>query len=206
MRLFPGDDVPELKALAQEMPSPWLMPRGFSRQHRDRLGALVVRAVRGFDPRIRCVQLRWLEAPLVRDGLLKLPERLLVWWRSDAIADDAAEVMHEAPKVVHGLHMLDLDGDPGVAALGWLAPLKMRLLYKLTDALLEEGGDAEAEALIDALNEAADRLVSPIDLLDFAARLVEARQMGATVADAREDAIATVLTDQVAMKGRAAAA
>jgi tetratricopeptide (TPR) repeat protein len=198
MRLFPGDDIPDLTAFSQEMPSPWLMPRGLSRHHRDRLGALVARAIRVFDPRVRCIQLRWVEAPYVRDGRIKLPERVLVWWRSDTFLDDAARVLHEAPKVLYGLHLLDLDGDPGVEALGWLAPLKVRLLHKLTDALLEGGIDVEPEAMIDALNDAAKRLVSPIDLLDFTERLVEARTSGLKPEEARVEAIALVLAGRMA--------
>ena len=110
MRLFPGDDVPGLAALAQEMPAPWLMPWGLSRRHRDRLGAMVVRAVRAFDPRVRCVQLRWVEAPLVRDERIVLPERVLVWWRSDTMVEEPATVLREAPRLARGFHLLDLDG------------------------------------------------------------------------------------------------
>ena len=187
MRLFPGDDVPDLTAFPQEMPSPWLMPRGFSRRHRDRLGGLLARAVRVFDPRVRCNQLRWVEAPYVRDGRIKLPERVLVWWRSDSLNVDAAKVLHEAPRVLYGLHLLDLDGDPGVEALGWLAPLKVRLLHKLTDALLESGIDVDPEPMMDALNDAAMCLVSPIDLLDFTERLVEARTSGTGRGSGRGD-------------------
>ena len=198
MRLFPGDDVPDLTAFSQEMPSPWLMPRGFSRHHRDRLGGLLARAIRVFDPRVRCIQLRWVEAPYVRDGRIKLPERVLVWWRSDSVIDDAARVLHEAPKILYGLHLLDLDGDPGVEALGWLAPLKVRLLHKLTSALLESGIDIDPEPMIDALNDAAARLVSPIDLLDFTERLVEARTSGLKPEEARVEAIAFVLAGRMA--------
>jgi tetratricopeptide (TPR) repeat protein len=198
MRLFPGDDVPDLAAFSQEMPSPWLMPRGLSRRHRDRLGALVARAVRVFDPKVRCIQLRWVEAPYVRDGRIKLPERVLVWWRSDTLVEEPANVLREAPKVVHGLHLLDLDRDPGVEALGWLAPLKVRLLHKLTDALLELGIEVDPEPLIDALNDASVRLVSPIDLLDFTERLVEARTTGLRLEEARAEAIALVLAERMA--------
>lgn len=198
MRLFPGDDVPDLSALAQEMPEPWLMPRGLSRAHRDRLGTMVVRTVRRFDPRIQAVQLRWAEVSHLREGRLRLPERVLVWWRSDEPADDPAEVLHEAPRLVRGLHLLDLDRDPGSVSLGWLGPLKVRLLHTLTDALLERVRDVDVELLIDGLNDAAERLVSPIDLLDFAETLVEARSAGASLAEAREEAIAAVLTGHVA--------
>jgi tetratricopeptide (TPR) repeat protein len=159
---------------------------------------MVARAVRVFDPKVRCIQLRWVEAPYVRDGRIKLPERVLVWWRSDTLVEDAAKVLCDAPKIVHGLHLLDLDGDPGVEALGWLAPLKIRLLHKLTDALLESGIDVDPEPLIDAINDASARLVSPIDLLDFSERLVEARTSGARLEDAQADAIALVLAERMA--------
>ena len=188
MRLFPDDDVPDLTAFPQEMPSPWLMPRGLSRRHRDRLGALVVRAVRRFDPRVRCVQLRWVEAPYVREGRIRLPERALVWWRSDTVAERARDVLHDAPKVAPALHMLDLDGDPGVEAFGWLAPIKAELAHRLADALLERPVDVDPEPLIDAIDEAAERLVSPVDLLDFAEHLIQARASGSTLEEARADA------------------
>jgi tetratricopeptide (TPR) repeat protein len=198
MRLFPGDDVPDLTAIAQEMPTPWLMPMGLPRRHRDRLGGLVARAVRRFDPRIRCVQVRWAEASLVREGRIKLPERALIWWRSDTMIEEPADVLREAPQLARAFHLLDLDRDPGVAAMGWLAPLKLSLLHKLTDALLESGLEGDVEALIDEINRVADRVVSPIDLLDFTERMVETRVAGMLLEEARLDATARLIAGRLA--------
>jgi tetratricopeptide (TPR) repeat protein len=52
---------------------------------------------------------------------------------------------------------------------------------------------SEPEPVLDAIEEAARRLVSPIDLLDFTERIVAQRASGLDLEEARTEAIATVL-------------
>lgn len=198
MRLFPEDEVPRLRMSAEEMPGPWVIPHWLPRRHRNRLAAVVVRALRAFDPRVRCIQLRWAELPLIRQCQIRLPERVLVWWRMDSSIDPRQEVLWESQNIVRGLHLFDFDEDPGVTSLGWLAPLKVELLHRVTDSLLEDTPDRDAESWIAVLNWAAERLLSPIDLLDFSERLLEARAGWLDLERARVAAMAVVLAGYIA--------
>ncbi|HSO00382.1 MAG TPA: tetratricopeptide repeat protein [Candidatus Nanopelagicales bacterium] len=103
----------------------------------------------------------------------------------------------EAPRLVPGHHLYDFDLDPGISSLGWLGPLKVRLLERITDVLLDEQPLNDPEPVLDALEDAARRRVSPMDLIDFAERLVARRASGLGLEEARTDAIAAVLAMRV---------
>lgn len=196
MRLFPGDEVPALSAFPDEMRSPWILPP-VPRAHRDRLAMLVGRALARFDRRVRVVSLRWIERRWVEEGRLRLPEQPVVWWRIEA-GVKAADVLRKAPAAVSGMHLYDFEEPPDIASVGWLGPLKVQLLHRLTDAIAGERPFEDTEAVIDRLADAAERLVSPIDLLDFAERLIETRTSGLPLYEGEADGYAVVIASRFA--------
>ena len=199
MRLFANDEIPALSVSADELPMPWILPR-VPRRHRDRLVAMLVRAVRAFDPRIRVVSLRWVERRLIEEGRVLLLRHPLVCWRIES-TDPAMEALEKAPGLVRGRHVFDFEDDPGVVSQGWMGPVKVALLHQITNTLLEEipissARDAEITSIngvIEIVKCAANVLVSPIDLLDFTERLYELYVAGLPLEEARRDAVAAVL-------------
>lgn len=193
MRLFPGDEVPRLTAFPEEMGGPWIVPPSFPRLHRRRLAVMVGRAVRAFDPRVRFIELRWADRWHLERGTLRLPPHPLIWWRISAITDTPGDVLAGAPRLAPGHHLFDCEADPGVTALGWMSPLKVRLLERITEVLVDERPLADPEPLLDALDDAARHLESPIDLLDFTEGLIAQRATGLSMEEAIVDAMAGVV-------------
>ena len=157
MRLFPGDHVPTLSAFLQEMRAPWILPPSFAPSHRQRIASLVGRAACTADPGLRFIQLRWADRWLLAQGGLHLPSRVLTWWRIEPITDNPANVLSEAPHLVPGHHLFDFDLDPGLSSLGWLGPLKVRLLECITTTLVDERPLDDPEPVLDLLDDAARR-------------------------------------------------
>ncbi|MFO0590687.1 MAG: hypothetical protein U0441_24300 [Polyangiaceae bacterium] len=191
MRFFPTDDVPGLTAFAEELPKPWVMPR-YSRAHRDRLAGMLGRAVERFDPRVRMISLRWVDRVVVKDGRMRLPERALLWWRIEE-GSRPNDPIHEAREIPGALHLFDADEDVLPLMLGWLAPLKIQLLHRIADVLLKEEPFTDPNPVLDVLELAAERLVSPIDLLDFAERVIATRAAGLPITDAEAEGYAVVI-------------
>ena len=194
MRLFAGDHFPRLALQSGDLPRPWVMPLGLPRSHRDRLTLLLAQALRALEPGLTLVQLRWAERHLFRAGRLQLPGSVLVWWRIDAIpAVDPNEVILDGSRLTPGLAVYDFDDRVDVPAQAWLGPLKMAVLHRITDRLLDDRPFAAHEEIADMLREMSAKLISPIDLLDAAEAMAEAAAQGESLDAARAEAVARVV-------------
>jgi tetratricopeptide (TPR) repeat protein len=199
MRLFADDWVPNLMLGAGSVPWPATLPSSAGRRHRDRLVALLARALRGADPELRLLQIRWLERDCLDQGRLRPRRSSLIWWRVAAFpAVDPAEVIRECLRLSPGLMVFDFDRPPAAEHLGWLGALKLVLLQSLTAALLRDPCLSEAKEVIRQANELASLAQSPIELLDFTTTLAESLIQGLHLPIGRHQAIGKLIAGRVA--------
>jgi hypothetical protein len=199
MRRFAADQVPRLSVAAAELPGPWVVPWALPRRHKDRLVALLGQALCRFDDRLRFIELRWAERYFIEEGRIVPPQPALVWWRIAAIpAVEPESVIEAAPRLVPGLAVYDFEGEAELPALGWLGPLKVRLLHRLIDALMDDRLVFEPEDVVRTLNDAARTIVSPIDLLDLCESLIDLALLGRSADEARVEGISRVLASRFA--------
>jgi tetratricopeptide (TPR) repeat protein len=155
---------------------------------------LLWRALEHFEPRLRLVQLQWEERLLLERRQLRLPPSVLIWWRIDgAIPVDSLDVLRESGRFGSGALVFDFDQEVDVPAFGWLGALKMEVLHRLVDVLLDQRPVEAVEAITEVLGEASGWLTSPVDLLDFGEALVETAAQGMPLSDSRAEACARVL-------------
>ena len=201
MRLLAADHLPGLAIAPPALPGPWVLPSGLPRAHRDRLVALLARALGGAVPDLALAELRWGQRGLVETGRLRLPEPALVWWRiGDLDRTDPREVLGSAHRIAPGLAVFDFDRADsrphGLPALGWLGPLKLEVLRRLTDLILDRLPVPEAEAVVEVFKQLCEQILSPIDLLDAADHILEGLAEGLSLAKARAVAIGRVIADR----------
>ncbi|WP_437613075.1 tetratricopeptide repeat protein [Sorangium sp. So ce834] len=199
MRLFAGDHFPRLAVQSGDLPRPWVMPLGLPRAHRDRLAVLLAQALRALEPDLRLVQLRWAERHALLSGRINLPSSVLVWWRIDAVpVVDPQTVVIDGSKMTPGLTLYDFDQEVSLPAEAWLGPLKMGVLHRILDRLLDERPVGTYEEVADAVRELSARLVSPIDLVDAAEAMVEVEAQGEGVGAAKAEAIGRIIAGRFA--------
>ncbi|KYF84988.1 hypothetical protein BE20_23260 [Sorangium cellulosum] len=199
MRLFAGDHFPRLAVQSGDLPRPWVMPLGLPRAHRDRLAVLLAQALRALEPDLRLVQLRWAERHALLSGRINLPSSVLVWWRIDAVpVVDPQAVVIEGSKMTPGLALYDFDQEVSLPAEAWLGPLKMGVLHRILDRLLDERPVGGYEEIADAVREISAKLISPIDLVDAAEAMVEAEAQGEGVGVAKAEAIGRIIAGRFA--------
>ncbi|AUX30296.1 MULTISPECIES: hypothetical protein [Sorangium] len=194
MRLFAGDHFPRLAVQSGDLPRPWVMPLGLPRAHRDRLAGLLAQALRALEPDLRLIQLRWAERHALLSGRINLPSSVLVWWRIDAVpVVDPQTVVIDGSKMTPGLTLYDFDQEVSLPAEAWLGPLKMGVLHRILDRLLDERPVGTYEEVADAVRELSARLVSPIDLVDAAEAMVEVEAQGEGLDAAKAEAVGRVI-------------
>jgi len=194
LRFFADDAVPGLALPVHELPAPWVLPYHLPRWHRYRLVALLGRALAGFEPGFRVVELSWPERSLLSERRLRLPDRTVVCWRIDETQKQkSVEIVRESARHWPGPALYDFRWDDELPAQGWLGPLKMAVLYRLIDVLLDERPVQAVEPITDLLREGAGKLSSPIDLIDFFEVLVEQLAVHTDLAMARAQGFASVL-------------
>jgi tetratricopeptide (TPR) repeat protein len=194
VRLFAGDHFPRLAVQSGDLPRPWVMPIGLPRAHRDRLAVLLAQALRALEPELKLVQLRWAERHSLVSGRINLPSSVLVWWRIDAVPVVNPEaVVLDGSKMTPGLTLYDFDQEVSLPAEAWLGPLKIGVLHRVMDRLLDERPVGTHEEVADALRELSARLVSPIDLVDAAEAMVEVEAQGEGLDAAKAEAVGRVI-------------
>jgi tetratricopeptide (TPR) repeat protein len=194
VRIFAGDTVPGLALVAPALPRPWVLPDGVGSRHRNRLVRLLHTALRATQPGLRLGELRWGERDLVARGRMSLPSEILIRWRIDFLPGlERREVMRECERLGPRLAVFDFGPGRGEQLLAWLGPFKLEVLRRLTDALLDHPPVKPVEEVVDVLNELAERLQSPIDLIDAAETMLEQIALGQAVSGARAEACARVL-------------
>lgn len=194
MRFFPADAVPSLSVAPTEMPGAWVMPWYLPRKHKDRIWALLVAGLQRFDERLHFVELRWAERHYVEDGRIRLPRRVVVRLRGDAMSPaEPTAIVEFANKWTPGTPVFDFDSALSLQSFGWLGPFKVRVLYRITDVLLDRPPIADTQPIVDVLQEAARLLVTPIELLDFAEVMVERAAFGVSIESARAAAFGDAL-------------
>ncbi|WP_437592100.1 tetratricopeptide repeat protein [Sorangium sp. So ce1000] len=199
MRLFAGDHFPRLAVQSGDLPRPWVMPLGLPRAHRDRLALLLAQALRALEPDLKLVQLRWAERHALLAGRINLPSPVLVWWRVDAVpVVDPQTVVIDGSKMTPGLTLYDFDQEVSLPAEAWLGPLKMGVLHRILDRLLDERPVRGYEEIADAVREISAKLVSPIDLVDAAEAMVESEAQGEGLDAAKAEAIGRVVAGRFA--------
>ncbi|XXX79893.1 tetratricopeptide repeat protein [Sorangium sp. So ce134] len=199
MRLFAGDHFPRLAVQSGDLPRPWVMPLGLPRAHRDRLAELLAQALRALEPDLKLVQLRWAERHALLSGRINLPSPVLVWWRVDAVpVVDPQTVVIDGSKMTPGLALYDFDQEVSLPAEAWLGPLKMGVLHRLMDRLLDERPVRGYEEIADAVRDISAKLISPIDLVDAAEAMVEAEAQGEGLDAAKAEAIGRVVAGRFA--------
>jgi tetratricopeptide (TPR) repeat protein len=199
VRLFAGDHFPRLAIQSGDLLRPWVMPLGLPRAHRDRLAALLAQALRALEPGIALVQLRWAERHSLRSGRITLPSSVLVWWRIDAIpVVDPQAVILDGSKRTPGLTLYDFDQEVSLPAEAWLGPLKMGVLHRILDRLLDDRPVATHEEIADAVREISAKLISPIDLVEAAEAMVEVEAQGEGLDAAKAEAVGRVLAGRLA--------
>lgn len=200
MRLFAGDVVPGLALIASSIPDPWILPNASSRLHRSRLVNLLASALRGADPTLRLIKLRWIERDLVASGKLNLPPNCMVWWRiKESIPPDPEQVVRGAWALHTGLNVFDFSSPIHQERLGWISAFKMLILPKIIDNLVAARPFDDVEPAIDVIQDSTATLQSPLDLLDFSDRLIERIVLGDALASARSRAMAHVITKRLAL-------
>ncbi|WP_437726720.1 tetratricopeptide repeat protein [Sorangium sp. So ce861] len=199
MRLFAGDHFPRLAVQSGDLPRPWVMPLGLPRAHRDRLAVLLAQALRALEPDLRLVQLRWAERHALLSGRINLPNPVLVWWRVDAVpVVDPQAVVIEGSKMTPGLTLYDFEQEVSLPAEAWLGPLKMGVLHRIMDRLLDERPVAAYEEIADAVREISARLISPIDLIDAAEAMIDTEAQGEGIDAAKAEALGRVVAGRFA--------
>ncbi|AGP35115.1 hypothetical protein BE04_43965 [Sorangium cellulosum] len=199
MRLFAGDHFPRLAVQSGDLPRPWVIPLGLPRAHRDRLAVLLAQALRALEPDLRLVQLRWAERHALLSGRINLPSSVLVWWRVDAVpVVDPQAVILDGSKMTPGLALYDFDQEVSLPAEAWLGPLKMGVLHRILDRLLDERPVRGYEEMADAVREISAKLNSPIDLVDAAEAMVEAEAQGEGLDAAKAEAIGRIIAGRFA--------
>ncbi|WP_437969846.1 hypothetical protein WMF04_11350 [Sorangium sp. So ce260] len=194
MRLFAGDHFPRLAVQSGDLPRPWVMPSGLPRAHRDRLAVLLAQALRALEPDLKLVQLRWAERHSLLSGRINLPSLVLVWWRIDAVPVVNPEaVVLDGSKMTPGLTLYDFAQEVSLPAEAWLGPLKIGVLHRILDRLLDERPVGTHEEVADAVRELSARLVSPIDLVDAAEAMVEVEAQGEGLDAAKAEAAGRVI-------------
>jgi hypothetical protein len=193
VRFFAGDHFPRLAAQSGDLPRPWVMPLGLPRDHRDRLAVLLAQALRAIEPSLTMIQLRWAERHFLLSGRLALPSSVLVWWRVNAIpVVDPQAVVLDGSRLTPGLALYDFDSEASLPAEAWLGPLKMGVLHRIQDRLLDERPIAAHEEIADAIRELSAKLISPIDLVDAAEAMVEVEAQGEGLEAAKAEAAGRV--------------
>ncbi|WP_437946159.1 tetratricopeptide repeat protein [Sorangium sp. So ce296] len=199
MRLFVGDHFLRLAVQSGDLPRPWVMPSGLPRAHRDRLAVLLAQALRALEPDLRLVQLRWAERHALLSGRINLPNSVLVWWRVDTVpVVDPQAVVIEGSKMTPGLALYDFDQEVSLPAEAWLGPLKMGVLHRILDRLLDERPVAAYEEIADAVREISASLISPVDLVDAAEAMVDVDAQGEGVDAAKAEAVGRVVAGRFA--------
>ena len=195
MRFFSGDALLGLSLPAHDLPGPWIVPYHLPRRHRDRLVRLLWRALAGFEPRLHFVELLWAERSLLEDGSLRLPGHTLVWWRIEALqTEEPVAVVRKGGSLWPGLAVYDFEQDDGIPAHAWLGALKLEVLRRLVDVLLDEKPVRDVEELTHLLGNVAGKLESPVDLLDFGQVAIEQAALRTGLAEARTLAYARILS------------
>ncbi|WP_159396840.1 tetratricopeptide repeat protein [Sorangium cellulosum] len=170
------------------------MPLGLPRGHRDRLAALLAQALRALEPDLKLVQLRWAERHALLAGRINLPSSVLVWWRIDAVpAVDPQAAVLDGSKMTPGLALYDFDQEVSLPAEAWLGPLKVGVLHRILDRLLDERPVAGYEEIADAVRELSAKLISPIDLVDAVEAMVEVDAQGEELDAAKAEAVGRVV-------------
>ncbi|WP_437899039.1 tetratricopeptide repeat protein [Sorangium sp. So ce124] len=199
MRLFAGDHFPRLAVQSGDLPRPWVMPLGLPRAHRDRLALLLAQALRALEPDLRLVQLRWAERHALLAGRIMLPSSVLVWWRIDAVpVVDPQAVVIDGSKMTPGLALYDFDQEVSLPAEAWLGPLKIGVLHRIQDRLLDERPVRTYEEIADAVRELSAKLISPIDLVDATEAMVEVEAQGEGLDAAKAEAIGRIVAARFA--------
>ncbi|WP_437716809.1 hypothetical protein WMF45_10595 [Sorangium sp. So ce448] len=200
MRLFAGDHFPRLAVQSGDLPRPWVMPPGLPRAHRDRLAGLLAQALRPLEPELRLIQLRWAERHALLSGRINLPNPVLVWWRVDAVpVVDPQAVVIDGSKMTPGLALYDFDQEISLPAEAWLGPLKIGVLHRILDRLLDERPVRAYEEIADAVREISTKLISPIDLIDAEEAMVEVEAQGEGLDAAKAEAIGRVVAGRFAV-------
>jgi tetratricopeptide (TPR) repeat protein len=197
VRVFPGPDLPGLSLASHALPTPWVVPSHLPREHRERLVLLLWRALEGFEPGLRLVQLQWGERRLLERRQLRLPRSALLWWRIEStLPVEPLEVLRESGRFGSGATTFDFDQEVDIPAFGWLGELKMEVLRRLMDVLLDERPVEAVEPITEVLGEASGWFTSPVDLLDFGETLVEATAQHLPLPDGRAEACARVVAER----------
>lgn len=194
MRIFAGDVIPDLALVAAALPRPWVLPNGLNRKHRNRLIRVLHAALQGARPDLRLGEIRWGERDLVAQGRIRLPPAVLIRWRIEPLPGvDRREVMREGHRICPDLSVFDFGRIAGEEALAWLGPLKMEVLHRLIDALMNEPPVGIVDALAGHLQDLARFVRSPVDLIDGAEAMVEQVMLGQTARSARAEANARII-------------
>jgi tetratricopeptide (TPR) repeat protein len=199
MRFFAEDIVPRLSIAPEDVPGPWIVPWMLPRRHRDRLVGLLCQALLRFDDRLRFLELRWSERFLIEQRCLAIPRHALVWWRIGKEPPmEAGAVLMATPRVASGLMIYDFEAQPDLVRLGWLGPLKERVLHRITDVLMDGGEVDQPEAMVDVLREASRTLLSPVEVVDLVEVLRAWTVQGRSLSDARAEGLGRVLANRFA--------
>ena len=203
MRLFTSAAPPGIAVPAGNLPRPWAMPAAASTSHRRALALLLADALRPFEPDLWLVEVPWVERESLARGSIRLPPSSLVWWQVDRYAATSAEpILAEGSRIAPGYCLFDFAGNIDVPAEAWLGPLKMAVLHRLVDRLLDERPVAAHAELADALGDLARKIVSPIDLMDAADLLLARALNGLDPAAVTEEVLAIVVSRRSRAGGR----
>lgn len=207
MRLFAGDAIPDLHLLPHELPRPWVLPAGISREHRARLCGLLAQALRGGKRELLVVALRWGERGLLESGRLRIDASSCIIWEVESFGvRDAREVLRQASRVSPGLFVLDFAWAQDLPAQGWLGPLKLEVLRCVENVLLDRVPVTDSEGLLAMVQGIAETTISPVDFLDTAEELLHGVAEGLAPAQARARAFGRVIAARVPGAGAELAA
>lgn len=202
MRLFTSDTPPGIAVPAGNLPRPWVMPAGASPSDRRKLASLLAGALRPFEPDLWLVEVPWVERDALAQGGVRLSPSSLVWWQVERYTPDSVEtILAEGSRIAPGFCLFDFAENIDVPAEAWLGPLKMAVLHRLLDRLLDERPIAAHERLAEALGDLARQIVSPVDLMNAADLLVARALRGIDPATVTKEVLAIVLSRRSGASG-----
>lgn len=195
MRLFAGDIIPNLRMVAQTLPSPWVLPNGINRTHRARLVKLLHLALQGAQPDLRLVDIPWGKRTFIERGTLILPQSVLVCWRVAPLPSvDRARILLEGRHLGSRLSVFDFGHIHGDEHLAWLGPLKTTVLHCLIDVFTDNPPVKEAQDIVERLRNLARFVRSPIDLIEAADTMVAMLARGQSVRNGHAQACARLIS------------
>jgi len=195
MKLFVDDRPPGLGLSPSALPTPWVLPSEFSPSHRERLVRLLAGALRSDLPDLVVMKLAWRDRGLVEQGRLTPTAPFLLWWQIDRRSDaDPRDVLKLGAS---GLNLFDFEAANDLPAQSWLGPLKLELLRSLIDLLSDRAPVRESEAALAVLRGLAEKIISPIDLLDAAEWLIEGLALAMPIDLARARACGRLIVGRI---------